>query len=61
MPYVYSFKSYDIVRDEIMVSKCKATTAFIGQTGCELVPESAEMVDDDKLDEHGRYYPEKEG
>jgi hypothetical protein len=57
MVTAYSAKrGYDIVNDRIISPPWKGTQECLRRTRLKSIPESAEEIDDAKLDEEGRYY-----
>ena len=58
MPTVYGFRKYDIISDEIVVSKLKATKERIEEIGAELIEGSGKDVEDFQVDSEGVYNPD---
>lgn len=56
---VHSFKWYDNNKDQTFYPEVKRTMEWISRTqGAELIPGTAEVIDDSELDMHGAYHPQ---
>jgi len=59
MVTVHYFRRWDINADDYLYSRRKRTAEGIKAIGCEIVPGTAEEVDEASLDAEGRYEPRR--
>jgi hypothetical protein len=57
MVTVHYFRVYDVVHDRMVTQALKSPAERIKRIGGEIIPGTAEEVEDEDLDEHGRYAP----
>ncbi len=59
---VHHFQWYDVNKNKTTYPEYKRTEGWIELTqGAELIPGTAEVVDESQLDSHGIFYPPSKG